>query len=47
MIYTNIFLTFYTILVGFTQFRMFSCMFKNRPNPGSTSLTMEPDSMRI
>ena len=45
MIYTNIFLTFYTILVGFIRSRMFCCMFKNRPNPGSISLTMGPDSM--
>ena len=45
MIYINIFLTFYTIPVGFIRSRMFCCMFKNRPNPGSISLTMGLDSM--
>ena len=45
MIYINTFLTFYTILVGFIRSRMFCCMFKNRQNPGSISLTMGPDSM--
>ena len=47
MIYINTFLTFYTILVGFTRSKMFFYMFKNRQDPDSICLTMEPDSMRI